>query len=104
MKTQKEQAGFKPDGKYAVWGTREAIPHALDGVLLVTNNRRDAIAYAKEAARQGWIVEAKENKYAGYPEAVLWTNATAEGASGQNQRRKQNESDCSLDERGCDSA
>jgi trehalose-6-phosphate synthase len=74
MKTQKENDGFKDDGKYAVWGTQAPMPHSLDGVLLVTNNKREAIAHAKEAARQGWTVSAKENKYSGYSEAVLWTN------------------------------
>ena len=74
MKTLKELAGFKDDGKYAVWGTQEAMPHTLDGVLLVTDSKREAIAHAKEAARQGWSVCAKENKYAGRSETVLWAN------------------------------
>ena len=75
MKTLKEKAGFKNDGKYAVWGTQEVMPHTLDGVLLVTDNKREAIAYAKKAARQGWTASAKENKCVGYTETGLWTNA-----------------------------
>jgi hypothetical protein len=73
MKSLKEQAGFKNDGKYAVWGTKEAhvAGKGLD-IITVTNNKREALTVGKQAVEEGWShVQVRENKYSGYTIAIL---------------------------------